>query len=121
MKTIGDKIEALNTVGVQGVETLSPAFIAAQFGSLVSDIGVDALEIGTLGRAAVVISVAAMTAGLARGKTAPEAFAAAKQYVAISAAPGLGHGHGPLNHLVSPWDERTWVKNAEDAEGLYHD
>jgi hydroxymethylpyrimidine/phosphomethylpyrimidine kinase len=121
MKTIGDKIEALNTVGVQGVETLSPAFIAAQFGSLVSDIGVDTLEIGMLGTAAVVVSVAAMTAGLARGKTAPEAFAAAKQYAAISAAPGLGHGHGPLNHLVSPWDEPNWVKNAEDAEGLYHD
>ena len=39
-------------------------------------------------------------------KTVPEAFAAAKQYThaAIVAAPGLGHGHGPLNHLVSPVD-----------------
>ena len=66
---------------------------------------------------------AAITACLARGKTVPEAFAAAKQYThaAIVAAPGLGHGHGPLNHLVSPWDEPNWVKNAEDAEGLYHD
>ncbi len=47
---------------------------------------------------------AAMTACLARGKTVPEAFAAAKQYThaAIVAAPGLGLGHGPLNHLVSP-------------------
>ena len=49
---------------------------------------------------------AAMTACLAQGKTVPEAFAAAKQYThaAIVAAPGLGHGHGPLNHLVSPVD-----------------
>jgi len=45
---------------------------------------------------------AAMVAGLARGHTVPEAFAAAKAYThaAIAAAPGLGHGHGPLNHLV---------------------
>lgn len=66
---------------------------------------------------------AAMTACLARGKTVPEAFAAAKQYThaAIIAAPGLGHGHGPLNHLVSPWDEPNCVKTAEDAGGLFHD
>jgi len=89
MKTIGDKIEALNTVGVQGVETLSPAFITGQFESVVSDIGLNTLKIGMLGTAAVVVSVAAMTACLARGKTAPEAFASAKQYAAISAAPGL--------------------------------
>jgi len=45
---------------------------------------------------------AAMAADLARGRTVPEAFAAAKTYThaAIAAAPGLGHGHGPLNHLV---------------------
>jgi hydroxymethylpyrimidine/phosphomethylpyrimidine kinase len=241
-------VTAQNTVGVQGVETLSPAFITAQFESVVSDIGLDALKIGMLGTAAVVVAVAtmiakagltnlvvdpvmvaksgdhllaenavhalrtrllplalvitpnlpeaealvggpirtldemreaarrlhalgphwvvikgghgggdtvtdllydgqtfdrldgaridtphthgtgctfsaAMTACLARGKTVPEAFAAAKQYThaAIVAAPGLGHGHGPLNHLVSPWDESNRVKNAEDAEGLYHD
>jgi hydroxymethylpyrimidine/phosphomethylpyrimidine kinase len=184
---------AQNTIGVQGVETLSLAFITAQFESVVSDIGVEALKTGMLGTAAVVVVVAAMiakaglpnlvvdpvmvaksgdhllaenavhalrtrrlplafvkgghgggdtvtdllydgqtfdrldgaridtphthgtgctfsaamTACLARGKTVPEAFAAAKQYThaAIVAAPGLGHGHGPLNHLVSPWDE----------------
>ena len=222
-------LTAQNTVGVQGVETLSPAFITAQFESVVGDIGVDALKTGMLGTAAVVVAVAAMiakagltnlvvdpvmmaksgdqllvagavdalrtrlfplalvitpnlpeaellvggpirtlaqvreaarrlhalgphwvvvkggrgggdtvndllydgktfemldspridsphthgsgctfsaamTACLAQGKTVPEAFAAAKQYThaAIVAAPGLGHGHGPLNHLVSP-------------------
>jgi hydroxymethylpyrimidine/phosphomethylpyrimidine kinase len=225
-------VTAQNTVGVQGVETLSPAFITAQFESVVGDIGVDALKTGMLGTAAVVAAVAAMiakarltnlvvdpvmvaksgdhlladdavhalrtqlvplalvltpnlpeaetlvggpirtldemreaarrlhtlgphwvvvkgghrggdtvtdllydgqtfemldrpridtphthgtgctfsaamTACLARGKTVPEAFAAAKQYThaAITAAPGLGHGHGPLNHLVSSGDE----------------
>ena len=45
---------------------------------------------------------AAMTACLAKGQSVPDAFAAAKRYThaAIAAAPGLGHGHGPLNHLV---------------------
>lgn len=220
-------ITAQNTVGVQGVETLTPAFIAMQFESVVGDIGVDALKTGMLGTADVVTAVAAMiavagltslvvdpvmvaksgdhllaadavdavrtrllplalvitpnvpeaetlvggpihtpeemreaarrlhalgprwvvvkgghmggetvtdilfdgasfqsldtpridtphthgtgctfsaamTACLANGQTVPEAFAAAKRYThaAIAAAPGLGHGHGPLNHLV---------------------
>jgi hydroxymethylpyrimidine kinase/phosphomethylpyrimidine kinase len=38
---------------------------------------------------------------LARGASLREAIAQAKQYVvsAIQTAPGLGHGHGPLNHF----------------------
>ena len=55
-------VTAQNTVGVQGVETLSPAFITAQFESVVSDIGVDTLKTGMLGTAAVVVAVAAMIA-----------------------------------------------------------
>ena len=225
-------ITAQNTVGVQGVETLTPAFIRMQFASVVSDIGVDALKTGMLGTAAVVAAVAAMiadagltnlvvdpvmvaksgdhllaedavhalrtrllplalvitpnvpeaetlvggpietvddmkaaarrlhtlgprwvvvkgghmggetvtdllydgsafqsldtprlatphthgtgctfsaamTACLAKGRSVPDAFAAAKRYThaAIAAAPGLGHGHGPLNHLVSPYGD----------------
>jgi hydroxymethylpyrimidine/phosphomethylpyrimidine kinase len=45
---------------------------------------------------------AAMTACIAKGQSVPEAFAAAKRFThaAIAAAPHLGHGHGPLNHLV---------------------
>lgn len=44
---------------------------------------------------------AALTAGLARGLGLPEATAAAKAYLtaAIQQAPGLGAGHGPLQHL----------------------
>jgi hydroxymethylpyrimidine/phosphomethylpyrimidine kinase len=222
-------ITAQNTVGVQGVETLTPAFIRAQFESVVGDIGVDALKTGMLGTADVVAAVAAMIAAagltrlvvdpvmvaksgdhllaedavnalkthllplalvitpnvpeaetlvggpirthdemraaarrlhvlgprwivvkgghmggetvtdllydgaafrsldtprietphthgtgctfsaamaacLAQGRSVPDAFAAAKRYThaAIAAAPGLGHGHGPLNHLVKP-------------------
>lgn len=47
---------------------------------------------------------AAITAGLAAGLNLPAAVAEARDYVsrALSSAPGLGHGHGPLNHFPSP-------------------
>jgi hydroxymethylpyrimidine/phosphomethylpyrimidine kinase len=43
---------------------------------------------------------AAITAGLARGASLPDAVAAAKRFVseAIATAPQLGRGAGPLNH-----------------------
>ncbi|MGH7586067.1 MAG: bifunctional hydroxymethylpyrimidine kinase/phosphomethylpyrimidine kinase [Gemmatimonadales bacterium] len=46
---------------------------------------------------------AAVTAGLALGRPLPEAVGDALDFVhrAIAAAPGLGTGHGPLNHRVS--------------------
>ena len=45
---------------------------------------------------------AAVAAGLAHGRPLLEAVDAALDFVhrAILEAPGLGHGHGPLNHLV---------------------
>lgn len=44
---------------------------------------------------------ATIAAGLALGRSLPVAVAAAKTYVtrAIRSAPGLGKGHGPLNHF----------------------
>jgi hydroxymethylpyrimidine/phosphomethylpyrimidine kinase len=44
----------------------------------------------------------AIAAGLAQGMTLREAVARARAYVraAIAAAPGIGRGHGPLNHYV---------------------
>lgn len=47
---------------------------------------------------------AALTAGLARGASLVAATAAALDYVqrALQTAPGLGQGHGPLNHFVDP-------------------
>jgi len=47
---------------------------------------------------------AAITAGLARGLKLQDAVAEARHYVsrALASAPGLGHGHGPLNHFPSP-------------------
>jgi hydroxymethylpyrimidine/phosphomethylpyrimidine kinase len=46
----------------------------------------------------------AIACGLAQGSTLGEAAARAHAYVqnAIRTAPGLGQGHGPLNHLGSP-------------------
>ncbi|MBI4161687.1 MAG: bifunctional hydroxymethylpyrimidine kinase/phosphomethylpyrimidine kinase [Acidobacteria bacterium] len=43
---------------------------------------------------------AAIASGLARGKSLPESVGAAKRYLtrAIETNPGLGHGHGPVNH-----------------------
>lgn len=42
---------------------------------------------------------------LARGATLRESIAIAKDYIrrAISTAPGLGHGNGPLNHFPPDW------------------
>src|SRR5712691_4644609 len=46
---------------------------------------------------------AAITAGLAAGLDLPYAVAEARDYLsrALASAPGLGHGHGPLNHFSS--------------------
>jgi hydroxymethylpyrimidine/phosphomethylpyrimidine kinase len=46
----------------------------------------------------------AIACGLAQGRKMPDAVARAHAYVqaAIKAAPGLGQGHGPLNHSGSP-------------------
>lgn len=43
----------------------------------------------------------AIASGLAQGLSLSDAVAAARAYVtrAIETAPGLGHGHGPLNHM----------------------
>ncbi|MBI4540610.1 MAG: bifunctional hydroxymethylpyrimidine kinase/phosphomethylpyrimidine kinase [Gemmatimonadetes bacterium] len=45
----------------------------------------------------------AIAAGLAAGRSLAEAVGDAVDFVhrAIAQAPGLGHGHGPVNHLVS--------------------
>jgi hydroxymethylpyrimidine/phosphomethylpyrimidine kinase len=48
-------------------------------------------------------TASAVAAGLSQGMTLREAVLRARAYVraAIAAAPGLGHGHGPLNHAVT--------------------
>jgi hydroxymethylpyrimidine/phosphomethylpyrimidine kinase len=48
-------------------------------------------------------TASALAAGLAQGLTLSDAVIRARLYVraAIEAAPGLGQGHGPLNHAAS--------------------
>ncbi|RTR25501.1 hydroxymethylpyrimidine/phosphomethylpyrimidine kinase family protein [Deinococcus radiophilus] len=57
---------------------------------------------------------AAIAAGLALGLELPQAVADAHAYVAraIAAAPGLGRGHGPLEHAVRP--ERIGIDSAAE-------
>jgi hydroxymethylpyrimidine/phosphomethylpyrimidine kinase len=53
---------------------------------------------------------AAIAAGLARGRDLPAAVGEAREYLsrALSSAPRLGHGHGPMNHfpVQEPVDAR---------------
>ncbi|MEW9854822.1 bifunctional hydroxymethylpyrimidine kinase/phosphomethylpyrimidine kinase [Novosphingobium sp. M1R2S20] len=51
-------ITAQNTLGVTGVDVISPEMVAAQIDACISDIGVDAVKIGMLGSAAVAHAVA---------------------------------------------------------------
>ncbi|MBI4786628.1 MAG: bifunctional hydroxymethylpyrimidine kinase/phosphomethylpyrimidine kinase [Chloroflexi bacterium] len=52
-------LTAQNTVGVQGVFEIPPAFVALQIDSVVTDIGTDAVKTGMLSSAAIVEVVAA--------------------------------------------------------------
>lgn len=58
-------ITAQNTLGVTGVEALSPAMVAAQIDACVSDIGIDAVKIGMLGSPAIAAVVAERLEALA--------------------------------------------------------
>jgi len=60
-------VTAQNSVGVQGVWNLPAAAVAAQFRSVVDDIGVDAVKIGMLGTAETCVLVAELLATLPAG------------------------------------------------------
>ncbi|MCB1884780.1 MAG: bifunctional hydroxymethylpyrimidine kinase/phosphomethylpyrimidine kinase [Geminicoccaceae bacterium] len=51
-------LTAQNTVGVQGILAVDPAFVAMQIDSVFADIRVDAVKIGMLGGASVIAAVA---------------------------------------------------------------
>jgi hydroxymethylpyrimidine/phosphomethylpyrimidine kinase len=51
-------VTAQNSVGVQAVECLSPAFVARQIESVLEDFGVDAAKCGMLANAAIIEAVA---------------------------------------------------------------
>ncbi len=52
-------VTAQNSVGVQGVENLPPAFVAQQLRSVLSDFGADAAKCGMLSTGAIIEAVAA--------------------------------------------------------------
>lgn len=52
-------ITAQNTVGVEGIEAISPEMIVAQIRAVADDIGVDGVKIGMLGDGATIEAVAA--------------------------------------------------------------
>jgi len=98
-------VTAQNTVGVQGVELLSPAFVAAQFTSVVSDIGVDALKTGMLATAEIVTTVAAAiaAAGLTRLVVDPVMVAKSGDHLlAAAAAAAMRDVLLPLALVVTP-------------------
>src|SRR5215813_13470697 len=53
-------VTAQNSVGVQGVENLPPAFVAQQLRSVLSDFGADAAKCGMLSTAPITEAVAAV-------------------------------------------------------------
>src|ERR1044072_6431679 len=52
-------VTAQNSIGVQGVENLPPAFVAQQLRSVLSDFGADAAKCGMLSTAQIIGAVAA--------------------------------------------------------------
>ena len=57
-------LTAQNTCGVQGVQMVSPDFVAAQIKAIRDDIRIDAIKIGMLGTAPIIEAVAQSLAGL---------------------------------------------------------
>ncbi|MCX7383545.1 MAG: bifunctional hydroxymethylpyrimidine kinase/phosphomethylpyrimidine kinase, partial [Alphaproteobacteria bacterium] len=55
-------LTAQNTLGVQGVHPVPPAFLRMQMQSVFDDLGVDAIKTGMLGDTATIETVAAMLA-----------------------------------------------------------
>lgn len=60
-------LTAQNTLGVQDVLAIDPAFVALQMKSVLTDIGADAIKTGMLGSARVIEAVAAVCESLAFG------------------------------------------------------
>ena len=98
-------VTAQNTVGVQGVETLAPAFVTAQFTSVVGDIGVDALKTGMLATAEIVQAVADAVAGAQLTKLVVDPVMVAKSgdhLLAVAAVAAVRTALLPLALVVTP-------------------
>ena len=93
-------VTAQNTLGVQAAHELPPELVEAQARSVLSDIGADAIKTGMLGGLATVEAVARILNRAIGTPTVIDPVMIAKGGEALLArrAPGLGAGHGPLDH-----------------------
>jgi hydroxymethylpyrimidine/phosphomethylpyrimidine kinase len=82
-------ITAQNTQGVLGVETVSPALVAAQVDAVVGDIGADAVKTGMLADAAIVEVIAAKLREYRLGNVVVDPVLEAKGGVALLSPDGL--------------------------------
>ena len=106
-------VTAQNSVGVQGVENLPPAFVALQLRSVLSDFGADAAKCGMLSTAPIIEAVAAGLAEHRVGKLVVDPVMVAKSGDALleaDARKALIDRILPLALVVTP--------NLPEAEAL---
>ena len=106
-------VTAQNSVGVQGVENLPPAFVAQQLRSVLSDLGADAAKCGMLSTAPIIEAVAATLAEYPIEKLVVDPVMVAKSGDALlepQAVQGLIQRILPLALVVTP--------NLPEAEAL---
>src|SRR5258705_10478788 len=106
-------VTAQNSLGVQGVENLPPAFVARQLRSVLEDFGADAAKCGMLSTAPIIEAVATGLAGQRIEKLVVDPGMVAKsgdQLLQPEARAALAARILPLALLVSP--------NLPEAEGL---
>ena len=106
-------VTAQNSVGVQGVENLPPAFVALQLRSVLSDFGADAAKCGMLSTAAIIEAVAGVLAERPVDKLVVDPVMVAKSGAALlqpDAQDALVRRILPLALLVTP--------NLPEAEAL---
>jgi hydroxymethylpyrimidine/phosphomethylpyrimidine kinase len=98
-------VTAQNSVGVQGVENLSPAFVAQQLRSVLEDFGVDAAKCGMLSVAPIIEAVAGVLAEHPIDKLVVDPVMVAKSGDALlqpDAVEALIRGILPLALVVTP-------------------
>ncbi|HEV8438095.1 MAG TPA: bifunctional hydroxymethylpyrimidine kinase/phosphomethylpyrimidine kinase [Methylomirabilota bacterium] len=98
-------VTAQNSVGVQAVENLPPAFVAEQLRSVLSDFGADAAKCGMLSTAPIIEAVAAALAERPIAKLVVDPVMVAKSGQALlrpDAREALVHRVLPLALVVTP-------------------
>jgi hydroxymethylpyrimidine/phosphomethylpyrimidine kinase len=98
-------LTAQNTTGVQGIETVSPAFVAQQLSSVLSDLDVGAIKTGMLGNAQIVRTVATALEGASPRHLVVDPVMVATSgdvLLAPDAVQAVRHDLTPLAALITP-------------------